>query len=134
MLTTPMHNRFAEGFIESSSSGDTLDELSTKILDGHSSDLPADRRSISSATVAAAAAKLLSWARAGFAAFRAWRERERAAAELYALDDRALADLGLSRAEIPFILAYGAPERGPHVEEAGPPLPANCNGDCRRAA
>jgi uncharacterized protein YjiS (DUF1127 family) len=35
----------------------------------------------------------------------AWRRHERAAAELYALDDRTLADLGLCRADLPFIVA-----------------------------
>ena len=36
--------------------------------------------------------------------FTAWRERERAFAELSALDDRTLADLGLRRADIPFVV------------------------------
>jgi uncharacterized protein YjiS (DUF1127 family) len=124
MFTTPMHNRFAEGFIESCSSGEALDALSAKILDGHATD----------ASFVTPLAWLRSGVRAVLAAYRAWRARERAAEELYTLDDRALADLGLSRAEIPFILAYGAPERGPHAEEAGLPLPANCNGGRRKAA
>jgi len=34
-----------------------------------------------------------------------WRRREQAYAELSALDDRALADIGISRAEIPFVVA-----------------------------
>jgi len=38
-------------------------------------------------------------------AWAAWRQRERACNELYALDDRALADIGISRAEIPFVLS-----------------------------
>jgi uncharacterized protein YjiS (DUF1127 family) len=37
-------------------------------------------------------------------AYRCWRSRERAARELYARDDRSLADLGINRADIPFIL------------------------------
>jgi len=37
--------------------------------------------------------------------FTDWRRRERAYAELAALDDRALADIGISRAEIPFVVA-----------------------------
>lgn len=42
----------------------------------------------------------------------AWRRRQRAVNELYALDDRALADIGISRAEIPFVLSHsGASER-----------------------
>jgi uncharacterized protein YjiS (DUF1127 family) len=35
---------------------------------------------------------------------KAWRERERAFAELTALDDRSLADLGVRRADIPFLV------------------------------
>jgi len=122
-----MHNRFAEGFIEYRSSGEALDPLSEKILDGHVTDA-------APVTAASPLAWLRSGVRAGLAAYRAWRARERAAEELYSLDDRALADLGLSRAEIPFILAYGAPERGPHAEEVGLPLPANCNGARCKAA
>jgi len=38
-------------------------------------------------------------------AWAAWRQHQRAINELYALDDRALADIGLSRAEIPFVLS-----------------------------
>jgi uncharacterized protein YjiS (DUF1127 family) len=35
----------------------------------------------------------------------AWRQRQRAINELNALDDRALADIGISRTEIPFVLS-----------------------------
>jgi len=35
-----------------------------------------------------------------------WRSRQRAYAELSALDDRALADIGVSRGEIPYLLAH----------------------------
>ncbi len=52
-----------------------------------------------------------------------WRQRQRAYAELYALDDRALADIGISRAEIPFVLT-------PHASAAAATLdsiPANSN-------
>ena len=38
-------------------------------------------------------------------AWAAWRQRERAYNELYALDDRALADIGISRADIPCVLS-----------------------------
>jgi uncharacterized protein YjiS (DUF1127 family) len=38
-------------------------------------------------------------------AWAAWRQRQRAINELYALDDRALADIGINRAEIPFVLS-----------------------------
>lgn len=34
-----------------------------------------------------------------------WRRRQRAAAELSALDDRSLADIGIHRSEIPAIIA-----------------------------
>src|SRR5262252_94815 len=38
-------------------------------------------------------------------AWAARRQHQRAIDELYALDDRALADIGISRAEIPFVLS-----------------------------
>jgi uncharacterized protein YjiS (DUF1127 family) len=38
------------------------------------------------------------------ARLRAWRERERAFGELMSLDDRSLADIGIRRADIPFVL------------------------------
>jgi uncharacterized protein YjiS (DUF1127 family) len=50
-----------------------------------------------------------------------WRQREQAYRELSALDDRSLADIGISRSEIPYILTRrtdrsvppaGAPIRG----------------------
>src|SRR5205085_8631697 len=41
----------------------------------------------------------------------AWRERRNAAKELYGLDDRALAELGLRRSEIPFVVARPVRER-----------------------
>ncbi len=34
--------------------------------------------------------------------FRAWQERQRVLNELYSMDDRSLADIGLRRADIPF--------------------------------
>jgi uncharacterized protein YjiS (DUF1127 family) len=34
-----------------------------------------------------------------------WQRRHRAAEELYALDDRSLADLGITRSEIPYVLS-----------------------------
>ncbi|HZS85266.1 MAG TPA: DUF1127 domain-containing protein [Stellaceae bacterium] len=61
---------------------------------------------------------------------RTWREQHRAYAELSALDDHALADLGLSRADIPFVVFCKA------RQEAGEPalrIAANSN-DARRAA
>jgi uncharacterized protein YjiS (DUF1127 family) len=38
--------------------------------------------------------------------FDHWRARERAFRELSALDDRALADIGLSRSDIPYVLDH----------------------------
>jgi uncharacterized protein YjiS (DUF1127 family) len=37
-----------------------------------------------------------------------WRHRQKAYAELAALDDRSLADIGITRSEIPFVLSHGA--------------------------
>jgi len=42
-----------------------------------------------------------------------WRERQRAYAELAQLDDRSLADIGISRAEIPYVLSHPRPSRAP---------------------
>jgi uncharacterized protein YjiS (DUF1127 family) len=136
-----MHNRFVEGFSESSSSSERIDPLSFRVLDAASSTLlrARDERD-------AAVARLLvsgaSWLRdtarrivfGGAAALLAWRQRERDAAELYALDDYALAELGVSRAEIPFILAHGPFERDTSGLEKAVPVPANCNHGNRDAA
>jgi uncharacterized protein YjiS (DUF1127 family) len=65
--------------------------------------------------------------------FRAWRERERVIAELSGLDDRMLADIGLQRGDIPYILfdteAELLPTRRPTVG-----APANANAHGQRAA
>jgi uncharacterized protein YjiS (DUF1127 family) len=37
--------------------------------------------------------------------YRNWRRREQTLQELFALDDRSLADLGISRSEIPYIVS-----------------------------
>jgi uncharacterized protein YjiS (DUF1127 family) len=50
-----------------------------------------------------------------------WRQRQRAYAELSALDDRSLADIGITRSEIPYVLSHAARERS----ETG--TPANSN-------
>ena len=42
--------------------------------------------------------------------YRAWRNYERSMSELSRLDDRELADIGISRAEIPAV-AWGARRR-----------------------
>jgi len=44
--------------------------------------------------------------------FENWRARERAFRELSALDDRALADIGLSRSDIPYVLDHSPVESG----------------------
>jgi uncharacterized protein YjiS (DUF1127 family) len=54
-----------------------------------------------------------------------WRERQRALAELASLDDRSLADIGITRSEIPYVLSRA-------VRRAELGLPANTNS--RRAA
>ncbi len=60
--------------------------------------------------------------------FTAWRRRERAFAELSALDDRTLADLGLRRADIPFVVYCKAQERTAAAAR-GKPLRKVANGD-----
>ena len=37
--------------------------------------------------------------------FQSWRERQRVLNELYSMDDRSLADIGLRRADIPFVIS-----------------------------
>ena len=140
MLRTPMHNRFVEGFSESSSSGGRIDPLSFRIFDAASSTLQRARDE-RDATVARLVATGASWLRdtarrivfGGVSAFLAWRQRERDAAELYALDDYSLAELGVSRAEIPYILAHGPYERDSSGLEAVP-VPANGNRCSKDAA
>lgn len=55
-----------------------------------------------------------------------WRQRNRAYAELAALDDRSLADMGITRSEIPYVLSQ-APA---HRDE----LKAAANSNVQRAA
>jgi len=123
MSRTPMHNRFVEGFVESHSWGDTIDALSLRILPGN----PAlDAGTLTRHARAARDAAIRAALRAGWAALRrgaatlggafhplrhrlaAWRERRNATSELCALDDRTLAELGLRRGEIPFVVARPA--------------------------
>ncbi len=49
-----------------------------------------------------------------------WRQREQAYRELSALDDRSLADIGISRSEIPYILERRAEPAA--VPPAGAPI------------
>ena len=43
--------------------------------------------------------------------YQAWRQRQQAYAELAALDDRSLVDIGITRSEIPYLLSRTRPER-----------------------
>jgi uncharacterized protein YjiS (DUF1127 family) len=61
-------------------------------------------------------------------ALAGWRRRQRAYAELFSLDDRSLADIGITRSEIRYVLANTAEQRNPRGAEA----PAE--GDLRHAA
>jgi uncharacterized protein YjiS (DUF1127 family) len=60
--------------------------------------------------------------------FTAWRERERAFAELSALDDRTLADLGLRRGDIPFVV-YCKARATPDTTLAGTRAAVTANGN-----
>jgi uncharacterized protein YjiS (DUF1127 family) len=64
--------------------------------------------------------------------FTAWRERERAFAELSALDDRTLADLGLRRGDIPFVV-YCKARATQDTTLAGTRAAANGNSGLRAA-
>jgi uncharacterized protein YjiS (DUF1127 family) len=50
-----------------------------------------------------------------------WRRRQRAYAELMALDDRSLADIGIHRSQIPAIVE-GARVAAPEAAAAKPPV------------
>ena len=50
-------------------------------------------------------------------ALAGWRRRQRAYAELYALDDRSLADIGITRSEIPYVLSRATQARNPRRAE-----------------
>ncbi len=123
MSRTPMYNRFVEGFVESHSWGDTIDALSSRILPGHpaldAGTLARHARAARDAAIRAALSTGWAALRRGAAALggafhplrhrlAAWRERRNATSELCALDDRTLAELGLRRGEIPFVVARPA--------------------------
>jgi uncharacterized protein YjiS (DUF1127 family) len=61
--------------------------------------------------------------------FENWRARERAYRELSSLDDRSLADIGLARSDIPFVLS-----RKPAQDGLGRIEPVIANSNVRRAA
>lgn len=50
-----------------------------------------------------------------------WRQRQQAYAELASLDDRSLADIGITRSEIPYVLSHAAEQR----DEIGAPVNSN---------
>ncbi|MFH5924671.1 DUF1127 domain-containing protein [Roseomonas xinghualingensis] len=63
-----------------------------------------------------------------FAAFANWMERRRAETELRSLTDRELADIGLTRGDIPFALSGGAALEtriAPAPQAIPAPMPAN---------
>jgi uncharacterized protein YjiS (DUF1127 family) len=146
MSYIPMHNRFVEGFVEPYSWGGTIDPLSSRIQPsrfGGEFDLGALEREARAARDAAIGEAL----RAGWTALRrgaaslaaalrplrdrleAWRERRNAARELCGLDDRTLAELGLRRSDIPFVVARPVRERD--QRPALPRRPATAGNDNR---
>jgi uncharacterized protein YjiS (DUF1127 family) len=153
MLKTPMHNRFAEGFLESHSWGWRLDALSTRITPTPFLDLEIEefhRRARIARDAAIAAALVRAWQelRAIVRAvnpvtpllgwYRGWRARQRAADELFSLDDRTLAELGLRRSDIPFVAAGAVPVRDRAGDDNRPRAAndriANDNDDSQHAA
>jgi uncharacterized protein YjiS (DUF1127 family) len=128
MSHIPMHNRFAEGFVEPHSWGYTIDSLSSRILPnrfGSEFDAGTIEREARVARAAVIGAALgAGWTALRHAAatlgaalhplrarLEARRERRHAAKELFALDDRTLAELGLRRSEISFVVARPVRER-----------------------
>jgi uncharacterized protein YjiS (DUF1127 family) len=120
MSYIPMHNRFAEGFLEPEPAGETLDSLSSRIERAGPPDPDFDEvlhraRAARSAALGALLARggrclsaiVFGPVRSLIGSVMAARRRARAAAELYAVDDRTLADLGLRRTDIPFGFVRG---------------------------
>jgi len=62
------------------------------------------------------------------AQYAEWRQRQKAFAELASLDDRSLADIGISRSEIPYLLS------GPGRDAAHAKAGLSLKQDVRRAA
>ena len=61
------------------------------------------------------------------AGFAGWMQRRRAEAELRALTDRELADIGLSRGDIPYVLREGRVVEAPVARPVSRPAPAAAN-------
>jgi uncharacterized protein YjiS (DUF1127 family) len=59
------------------------------------------------------------------AKLRGWQERQRVLNELYAMDDRGLADIGLARGDIPYVVKGTAPAVLPSPLARELPVPAN---------
>ena len=71
---------------------------------------------------------IVSASKAAISALAEWRRREIARAELESLDDRTLADIGINRAEIPFVVAGRYRRPTPVFGTAAPTaLAANAN-------
>jgi uncharacterized protein YjiS (DUF1127 family) len=71
---------------------------------------------------------IVSASKAAISALAEWRRREIARAELESLDDRTLADIGIHRAEIPFVVAGRMRRPEPTFGHApAPGLAANAN-------
>ena len=145
-LRNPMHNRFAEGFVESHSWGDSVDSFSSRILPSRFGD-EFDAATIEREARAARDAAVGSALSHGWTALReavisvlhplrarleARRERRHAAKELCALDDRTLAELGLRRAEIPFVVARPVRQRDQRRAVAELRNPAGNDNQLRR--
>jgi uncharacterized protein YjiS (DUF1127 family) len=146
MSYIPMHNRFAEGFVEPNSWGDSIDPLSSRVLPSRFGG-EFDARTLERAARAARDAALDAALREGWTALlrgvarlaaalrpvrdrvETWRERRNAAKELCGLDDRSLAELGLRRSEIPFVVARPVRERD---QRRGAPAPSKTAGNDNR--
>jgi uncharacterized protein YjiS (DUF1127 family) len=61
------------------------------------------------------------------ARLRDWRAREQAYAELMAMDDRSLADIGIRRSDIPYVLSTEASRQESLVSEPRVTAAANAN-------
>jgi uncharacterized protein YjiS (DUF1127 family) len=78
---------------------------------------------------------VVSALKAAVSAVAEWRRREIARAELESLDDRTLADIGINRAEIPFVVSGRLRRAEPaYGHAAAPSFAANANGAARTAA
>jgi uncharacterized protein YjiS (DUF1127 family) len=78
---------------------------------------------------------IVSASKAAISALAEWRRREVARAELESLDDRTLADIGINRAEIPFVVSGRQRRPEPVFGHApAPTFAANANTAARTAA